>query len=182
MPERILNIVNAVLVLVCAWFIFYLATAKYTEPKDIAQARKILDETDTRVAVAVTRTVSRDVTLNASMFDPIYTPTPTPTPTPSPTPAPPNLREAVYAWTIMQMKPAENMVIFRDDRTKTPIKLTIGDKPYQGEAAKDKSGRNAPVQLIQIDKKKHTASLLCRMPGYEDQIVVMDMFAPAAPR
>lgn len=182
MPERILNLINAVLVLACAWFIFYLSTAKYTEPEDIAQAREILNETETRVAIAVTKPVGRNVTLNANMFNPIYTPTPTPTPTPSPTPPPPNLADAVYAWSIVQMKPSQNLVVFQDDRTKTLIRLKIGDKPYEGEGAKDRTGRLVPVQLIEIDRKKHIAILLCRLPGYDDQKVPKDMFPPETPR
>ncbi len=180
MTDRILTWVNVLLALVSVGFLYYILTAKYEEPAEIAAARAVIARTETDYAPGTgiapappAGVIARPSTaIRAEMMKSIYTPTPTPTPTPSPTPQPPILEQAVLPWHIQEISSDGQTVIFLDERSNTEtITLKVGGPPYEGPLAVDQSGRQVPVTLQSIDLGEAKASLV-----FQDQMVIKSMF------
>lgn len=172
MRNRILNITNILLILACGGCLYYLSTAEYRPPSEIARSQRLLSgagrgaadtETIYRPGPAPPVNMTRNYSmLNRRIMVPIVTPTPTPTPTPPPPPPPPNLFEAVYAWNIVSIID-ENTVEFFDDRTKENFTLTIGGPTREGE---DKKKDKVDVRLVAVDMVELKVTL-----GFRDQTV-----------
>jgi hypothetical protein len=176
MQDRILNALNAILILICVGCVWYLATAHYVEPVEIAQAPAVVkpagakpagakpttkpnrkkpgapvSETSLQaqpdVPVSIPKTGPMDPKLTKNPFFPLYTPTPTPTPTPAPTPPPADLDTAVYSWQVREL--GENKVTFEDTRTPgETFELTVGGP---GRKAMDSAQRSLEVKLLSVD-------------------------------
>lgn len=183
-PDRILNIVNGLLVLVCLASIYYLATATYEPSPELAKAELLLEggtvEPDPGVETGVeTSMVPRPETLMAPMMSrpasqaygnlskalmqPLFTPTPTPTPPPPPPPAPPNLESAVAQWTISSIMD-EQTVEFTDGTTQEAFTMTLNGQPRVG---RDAEGKEVPVTLTGVDMMELKATL-----SFQEQRVV----------
>lgn len=188
MRNRILPIINILLLCVCGWCIYRLATYEYQKPREIAQAEEILTDgvkgpgpTDSETSAGgEAKVVPPGSTptqtpqpsppeLNKPMFVAIWTATPTPTPTPSPTPAPPDLKSAAEGFEITSID--GDKVEFVDKRspgaTETFI-LTVGGPP---KATVDAQNKPIEVQLIAVDTTNNKVTL-----GYQTQTVEKSMF------
>lgn len=165
MQDRILWIVNGLLVVLCVGFIVYLATEKYVEPEEVRQAQAWMEnETKSGKDVplpAMNTGGPRDYVAMSSknVLQPLYTPTPTPTPSPTPTPAPADLATAVYAWQVQELAP--DKATFVDQRSQEVFDMTVGGPPKESV---DNSGRPVQVKLVSVDLNAFKAVL-----GYENQ-------------
>jgi hypothetical protein len=144
MPERILTIVNVVLILVSGACIVVLATSHYEKPTEVATMEQMLTGGPAPEPIAETAIEAPPVKLYSNLdrpfMKPLYTPTPTPTPRPAPTPPPPKLAEAVMHWQIRSLDPGE--ALFVDDRDNSMFTLKVGGPPREG-----RDGRNLPIPV-----------------------------------
>jgi hypothetical protein len=171
MPNRLLTLLNIVLVLVCIGSLYYLVTARYEQPNEIRKAQRELASqetapaTDTSYGSIIAETPMAPVAgaLGKPMMKDLYTPTPSPTPAPTPPPPPPNLEQAVARWVITSIMD-DNNVEFQDSGTQETFTMTVG-----GEAKEvpDAGGRPVKVELVSVDMTELKATL-----GFEGQKVV----------
>lgn len=160
MSDRILNIVNGILVLACLACIYYLVTAKYEKPSELAEATDLLVE-DTSFKPIVDETLTGRPALpayaylNKEIMQPLFTPTPTPTPPPPPPPSPPNLGMATESWQISSIID-ENTVEFTDAQTQESFTMTLNGPARIG---KDKENRDVPVTVSKIDMNELKVTL-----------------------
>lgn len=161
MRDRILTLINLILILVCGGCIYLLATEEYREPTEIREARQILNgaaaETNLGAATKVKPTPTPTPKIKISMkpiFVSIWTPTPTPTPTPAPTPMPPDLNSVLEAWTITMID--GNNVEFQDRRDESTFVLTVGGPPKE---TVDKDQKPISVSLISADQNTNSVWL-----------------------
>lgn len=158
--DKILAIVNLLLIIASGSCIYYLATANYVKPAELAEAKRFIDDpgrtvpvTDTSHHPIVTAPVPQDTpapkdypNLARNVFQPFFTPTPTPTPPPTATPEPPDLNTATFSWQIRALD--EGKATFEDPRTNDVFDMTVGGPPH---VAKDGKDREVQVQLISVD-------------------------------
>ncbi len=152
MHDRILNLINLLLVLACGGLVYYLATARNEMPAEVLEARALMNgETGYQPPVELPAPVREPDQINRQLFNLLYTPTPTPTPAPPPPPPPPNLEQAVAGWRLVEIRPPDTAV-FRDDRRPAqPIILKVDGPAYTGESAVDATGKQVQVQLTKIE-------------------------------
>lgn len=165
--ERLLMIVNLLLVCVCGASIYYLVTTGTGRPNEVIEAERMLAKLDgaetnfnpgNETAYAIPSGEYRGVVKKQWMND-LYTPTPTPTP-PPPTPVPEGkLAEGVYAWKVMSLD--TNTADFIDERTKENFRMTVGGET---RTVYDKHKRPVEVKLLKVDM----SALNCTL-GFKDQ-------------
>jgi len=155
MQDRILNIVNAVLLLICGFCVWVLVTKQYDQPAEIREAlAQIKDESD---YIAPAKGVESKflatppplppayASLNKEFMKTIFTPTPTPTPPPTPTPAPPNLKEAVQLWVIQGLNPGSVDIL--NQRDSSTFNMKVGET----KDTLDQHGQAIHVKLEAVD-------------------------------
>lgn len=169
------HVVNAVLVLICLFCVWYLTSAEYARPREIGQMERILagettfdpaNGAETAYAAAPTGRPTVYVFQRKEPFDPLYTPTPTPTPPPTPRPTPPpppNLQEATQDWVIQSFIDGQTVEFTSGNET---FILTVGGPPRDAE---DKRRQTVPVRLISVNDLELKVVL-----GYEDQRVTKE--------
>lgn len=192
MRNRILPMINFLLVLACGGCIWFLATQSYERPRDIADAEKLLrgatvipapGETqyggggaettyatnaaggETRYGAAVRPPKEAKTPLaraEKSMMLPIWSPSPTPTPTPSPTPAPPDLASAQQNWDITSIDGIK--VEFVDKRSQGASETFVLTAGGPGRATIDKDNKVIEIRVLSVDSVNMKVML-----GFETQ-------------
>ena len=164
MNQRILTLINLLLLIICAGCIYYLATATYYEPKEIRQVRGELEKIESSYEPETPITPPGDVSpyppLNLKktiLMKELYTPTPTPEPSPSPTPEPPDLYSAVVSWQMISIID-ETTVEFEETRAEEAdiFIMEVGGPP---RTATDKKERELEVRLLSVDLDEFTATV-----------------------
>jgi hypothetical protein len=177
MQGRIIVIINILLVGVCIYCVYYLATTDYAKPTEVTEAQQYIRGAETTMT-----TRSRTETLHGGVplppppvhetpakpnvyaninnkknpFEPFYTPTPTPVPTPTPTPVPADLGLAVANWQLQSLD--ENKATFTDPQTNDTFEMTVGGPLRE---AKDNQNRVLHVKLVSVDLNETKAMLGC---------------------
>jgi hypothetical protein len=162
MPERILTIVNVVLILIGGICIAMVATWRYEKPEEVATMERNLASGRATPIVATPPPPAREksyANLERPFMKPLYTPTPTP---PPPPPAPtrtPSLPDAVQRWEIRSLdpgrapNPGEALIV--DTRDQTMFTLKVGGPPREG---RDTRNIPIPVALQSVDQVNLTVT------------------------
>lgn len=155
--DRILTIVNLILVLLAGACIWYIVSVPYIEPAEIRNVRDTLRKMTTYDPPVVTGD-GTDAQLYSALdkrfMQPLYSPTPTPTPTPSPTPKPPDLHQGTAAWKIQSMD--TESVDFLEERLGEFFSMTLRGP---GRETQDAQGQTMQVILDAIDFETMSVTL-----------------------
>lgn len=151
MQNRLLTLINVLLVLVCAGCIYYLVNYSYQEPN----IEKIASVTETNHGGPESSYAPPSATPvgqtpegpdpGKNVFRDLFTPTPTPEPTPTPTPAPPDLTTAVYGWQVTSLDEGKAGL---KDKNGQEFEMQVGGQPHESP---DGSGRPVFIQLKAVD-------------------------------
>lgn len=145
--RQIFIIVYSVLIAIAGLSVYYLATAEYVEPSEIAKVRRQLkDPPDTSdVPDPPDPGQFLDGLNEVRFFDTLIKLTPTPTRTPRPTPTPFPIKDMLYPWRIISM--SENSVTIFDQQSKEEFDLTVGGTNRNAKL----NQQSMDVQLINVD-------------------------------
>lgn len=145
--RQIFIIIDCVLIAIAGLSVYYLATAEYVEPLEIAEVRRQLEhpadasEDPEPLDLSESHPRLNDV----RFFDTLIKLTPTPTRTPRPTPTPFPIKDMLYPWRIVSM--SENSVTIFDQQTKEEFDMTVGGTNRNTKL----NQQSMDVQLISVD-------------------------------
>ncbi len=144
--KQLFVLVNSVLIAIAGFSVYYLATAEYVEPREIAEARRQLEPSSTQDEISEPHDPGQSLRLNdVRFFDTLIELTPTPTRTPRATPTPFPIKDMLYPWRIISM--SENSVTIFDQQSKEEFDMTVGGTNRNAKL----NQQSMDVQLISVN-------------------------------
>lgn len=153
--KRAFILANLALVVASGGFAYYLATAKYSKPKEIADAEIALEEIEDITTNPPTPEAQQTPVGDGSLpfMRPLMTLTPQPTETPRPSPTPVPLKLVIQTWTLTSLD--ETVVDITDSKNGDSFTINLGQAH---QVTLPEAGISVAVTLCKVDLENGTAT------------------------